>query len=125
MLYLGWQALKIKAVAGASVEEAASLYSVFVRATLNSLLNPKALLFFMVFLPQFVSVQNGNVPLQLMLLGAVLSVVALLFHMLLAMCSSRLRYLRGARSGQNRMGRYLVATVMFGLSARLVLLSRS
>uniref|UniRef100_UPI003C7A9047 LysE family transporter n=1 Tax=Pseudomonas veronii TaxID=76761 RepID=UPI003C7A9047 len=57
----------------------ASLKSVFVRALLNSLLNPKALLFFMVFLPQFVVRGSSPVAQQIVTLGLVLTLIATLF----------------------------------------------
>ena len=56
---------------------------VCVQAMLNSLLNPKALLFFVVFLPQFVRPQAGSIAVQLLVLGGVLTVIAAVFHGLL------------------------------------------
>lgn len=56
---------------------------VFLQAMLNSLLNPKALLFFLVFLPQFLRPEAGAIAVQLMVLGGVLTLIAAVFHMLL------------------------------------------
>src|SRR5471030_2017728 len=68
LLWLAWQALKTTPADTDAPPVQASLRKVFAQATLNSLLNPKALLFFMVFLPQFVSVGGGSITLQLMFL---------------------------------------------------------
>lgn len=84
--YLAWLAVRAWQN-GATREErrddARSLGDLFGRAVLVSLLNPKALLFFLVFLPQFVEPMRGHVGLQLLWLGLVMSVVAFTFHALL------------------------------------------
>jgi len=93
-------------------------------ALLNNLVNPKALLFFMVFLPQFVDPARGSVPLQLVQLGVVLSMAALAFNTLLGACSGQVgRWLHG-RPGAARFQSGLLAAVMLGLAVRLLFLDR-
>ncbi|WP_248795756.1 LysE family translocator [Pseudomonas sp. MWU13-2105] len=124
LLWLAWMALKIPAPAAEGQMPLASMRSIFVRATLNSLLNPKALLFFMVFLPQFVSLERGSITLQLVVLGVLLAVIALVFHGLLAVCASLVHGKLPAGGLSRRFGSYGFAAVMVGLAARLVLLNR-
>jgi threonine/homoserine/homoserine lactone efflux protein len=50
-----------------------SLGGVFGQAFLVNVLNPKTALFFLAFLPQFVDSSLGGVPLQVILLGAILA----------------------------------------------------
>ncbi|MGJ7517961.1 LysE family translocator [Pseudomonas baetica] len=124
LLWLAWQALKSPPVNTDAQPALASLRKIFIRATLNSLLNPKALLFFMVFLPQFVTVGAGSVTLQLMLLGVLLALIAWVFHALLSVCAGRLHgRLRGGRIS-GRLGTYGFAVVMMALAARLLVLNR-
>lgn len=91
---------------------------------LNSLLNPKALLFFMVFLPQFVTPQHGSVPVQLLTLGLVLSAISLLFHGTLGLFSGRLGALFQRSAAGSRYFSWLHAGVFAGLAVRLFLLER-
>jgi threonine/homoserine/homoserine lactone efflux protein len=93
-------------------------------ALLNNLVNPKALLFFMVFLPQFVDPSRGSVPLQLLQLGAVLSLAALAFNTLLGACSGQVGRWLQARPGAARWQGGLLAAVMLGLAVRLLFLDR-
>ena len=55
----------------------AKLRQVYFQGLLVNLLNPKVILFFLAFLPQFVDPAKGNVGLQLLLLGILLVVVTL------------------------------------------------
>jgi 2-aminoadipate transaminase len=93
-------------------------------ALLNNLVNPKALLFFMVFLPQFVDPARGSVALQLVQLGVVLSVAALAFNTLLGACSGQVGRWLQRRPGAEKFQRTLLAVVMFGLAIRLLMLDR-
>ena len=98
---------------------------IFVRmALLNNLVNPKALLFFMVFLPQFVTPSRGHVTLQLLLLGVTLAALALMFNTLLGACSGQVGRRLQARPGAEKFQRGLLAFVMAGLALRLLFLDR-
>ncbi|NVZ72350.1 LysE family translocator [Pseudomonas costantinii] len=100
------------------------LSRVFLQAMLNSLLNPKALLFFMVFLPQFVRPEAGSITLQLLILGGVLTLIAGVFHALLGIFGGTLRRFFAGRSQSARLQKWGLATVLMLLAARLALMSR-
>ncbi|MHC8291213.1 LysE family translocator [Pseudomonas sp. XS1P51] len=125
LLWLGWVALKSIPATNAKVQSPlVSMHSIFIRATLNSLLNPKALVFFVVFLPQFVTPGLGSANLQLIVLGICLAIIAFIFHFLLGLCAGAVhKKLRGLPISK-RFGSYGFAAVMVALAARLVLLER-
>ncbi|MBD8493352.1 LysE family translocator [Pseudomonas syringae] len=124
LIWIAWQALKAPHVTHSTQPQRASLWKIFARAALNSLLNPKALLLFMVFLPQFVSATSGNVSLQLMFLGALLALIALIFHTALGLCAGLLRAKLGSGRIAKRLGTYGFAGVITVLAARLLFLDR-
>lgn len=124
LMALAWQALKAPPADTETQATQASMRKIFARATLNSLLNPKALLFFMVFLPQFVSVGGGSVTSQLMFLGLLLALIALIFHSLLGLGAGRLHGRLREGIVSKRLGAYSFAAVMTVLAARLLVLNR-
>ncbi|MFB3303836.1 LysE family translocator [Pseudomonas sp. AMR01] len=97
---------------------------VFVQALFNSLLNPKALLFFMVFLPQFVRPQAGSIALQLLVLGGVLTLIAGVFHAVLGIFGGVLSRFFAGRSHSARLQKWGLASVLMVLAGRLALMSR-
>ncbi|UTW09186.1 LysE family translocator [Pseudomonas benzenivorans] len=126
-LYLLWLAIQTIRQHGSPhlVEKrSASTWSIFRMAMLNSLLNPKALLFFMVFLPQFVAPARGNLPLQLAMLGVVLSLIALVFHCALGLASGKVGRLFQRSASAARYFAWFHASIFVGLAARLLLLER-
>jgi threonine/homoserine/homoserine lactone efflux protein len=118
LLWLAWQALRGSGVALATAR-VEPFWRITRQALVNSLLNPKAFLFFVLFLPQFVAPSADSVPLQLAVLGAWLGVEAWLFH-------AGLGFLGGAaaaRLTQGRMPRLLgrlQALVLLALALRLL-----
>jgi len=124
LMWLALQALKTPPADTDTQATQASFRKIVARATLNSLLNPKALLFFMVFLPQFVSVGASSVTSQLMFLGMLLALIALIFHSLLGFCAGRLHGRLSKGFISKRLGAYGFAAVMTALAARLLVLNR-
>lgn len=124
LLWLAWQALRSGDARLQARADAADFTRVVRMAWLNNLVNPKALLFFMVFLPQFVAPSRGSVPLQLMLLGITLSLAGLVFNTVLGACSGQIGRWLQRRRGAAGFQRGLLATVMFGLAVRLILIDR-
>lgn len=124
-LYLLWLAWQARRVLPLEMDERASqpLARVFRMAMLGSLLNPKALLFFMVFLPQFVDAGRGDVVLQLAILGGALSLLALLFNTALGACSGRIGHLLRRYPRAARLQRLGMMAVLLLLALRLLLLS--
>ena len=84
LAYLAWQALRAPAAVAsevptnAPVAQAPSLGRMVGRGVVMNLTNPKVLVFFLAFLPQFADPARGPVALQLMVLGAVFIVATLL-----------------------------------------------
>jgi threonine/homoserine/homoserine lactone efflux protein len=124
LIWIAWQALQAPSHTHSAPAQLASMWKIFARATLNSLLNPKALLFFMVFLPQFVSVENGNLTFQLMFLGGLLALIALIFHTLLGLCAGQLKERMHRSRFTERLAKFGFAGVMAALAARLLFLDR-
>ncbi|WP_434361954.1 LysE family translocator [Parasalinivibrio latis] len=86
LLKMGWDCLRTAAAGDAENLHAESHLArkLYRRAVFSNLLNPKALLFFVLFLPQFVSTKiaasSGE---QLLVLGLLLNICGLLFNLLL------------------------------------------
>lgn len=85
LLWLGVQALRSRggAQTGTAQAPAQSLTGLFLRGMLANAINPKVVLFFLSFLPQFVNPAQGAVPLQMAALGLLFTLqAALLFGLL-------------------------------------------
>ena len=91
---------------------------------INNLLNPKALLFFIVFLPQFVDARRGDVQLQLLALGAILAVAGLAFNAVFGAVSGQVgKFMeRNPRAAQYQS--WFLGSVLAALALRLLLLDR-
>lgn len=124
LLWLAFQAVRAPAQAIVAGELQASLRKVFARAVAGSLINPKPLLFFIVFLPQFVDLQRGPVQWQLITLGLTLTVLAFAFHAVLGMFAGQMGQLiaRNPRAAHAR--RWLLGGVLGALALRLFFTER-
>lgn len=91
------------------------------RGVLTNLLNPKALIFCSILLPQFVNPEGWAVWRQLALLGAATVLIALAYDALLAVGGDRLgRFLR-TNALARRIQRWLFGGLLMAFGARLAL----
>jgi threonine/homoserine/homoserine lactone efflux protein len=122
LIYLGIRAITSgKSRADESdVPRRQDLRRVYRQGVLVAVLNPKAALFFLAFLPQFVDPARGSVALQLLILGVVLVVIASTSDLCYALISGTAgRWVRGRASGLMRGGRYVTggAYITLGVAA--------
>ena len=68
-----------------------SYKALYRRGVLMNVLNPKVLLFFLAFLPQFINISETSASLQIALLGLTFAIQGLVIFSLVAVCADRLR----------------------------------
>ncbi len=89
-----------------------------------NLTNPKIAIFFLAFLPQFTNPNEGNMTGQLLLLGLVFILVALvIFISIASMAGFIASWLRGSARAQLILNR-LAGLIFVGLALRLVTTTR-
>jgi threonine/homoserine/homoserine lactone efflux protein len=78
LLWLGCRAIASRSLISFAPADRQPLARVFLTGLLSNVLNPKPGLFVVAFIPQFVSVGRGDVPAQMLVLGAIFAVVTAL-----------------------------------------------
>lgn len=116
LIYIGLRAIlsneenvKVMAV------EHKRLRSVFYQGFITNLLNPKVILFFLAFLPQFVDPSKGSIPIQLMLLGSLLVVVTLPIDIAIGLLGGFVGKLLKKNNMMQRAGNWLTGSVFIFL----------
>ena len=89
------------------------------RGLVNNLLNPKALLFFSVFLPQFATGQVDEVPLQIALLGVILTGTAMIVNVGVAWGAGSVRRAFRPSGRFERVATGVLGLVFVGLALRM------
>jgi len=92
------------------------------RGLFTNLLNPKALVFCSVLLPQFVSPDAGPLAMQFALLGTLLVVVGLAFDTVYALTGEGLGRWLGRRPLVQRVQQWMFGGVLVGFGVRLAVL---
>jgi threonine/homoserine/homoserine lactone efflux protein len=116
LLYLGFAALRERPPAA---DERTAIADpdgrVFWQSVVASMTNPKTILFFLSFLPQFVTVSARAVPGQMLLLGGIYMFLTVTVYSAVAHVSGRVsRWLRESRTRAKRL-RWVTATSFLGL----------
>jgi threonine/homoserine/homoserine lactone efflux protein len=126
LLYLGVRRLLDRS-GGAedAVPGDARAAAIFRRGVVVNVLNPKTALFFLAFLPQFVDPARGPVLAQILMLGLLFVLLALVSDSLYAVAAGALAArLRRRRARARDAGRYAGAAVYIGLGTATALASR-
>lgn len=117
--YLIW--LGIRALRGRDEErpDAAgkdhSLRRIYAQGVVVNVLNPKTALFFLAFLPQFVDMSKGAVPLQIVLFGITFILLGFISDGTYALVSARVSRRLAARRGSGIVRRWLPGLTLIGL----------
>ena len=116
LIYLGVRRLLARETAHQPTTfQRQSLRRIFRQGVLVAILNPKTALFFFAFLPQFVDSSKSSFTLQLLTLGCLFVLMAIVTDSLYALLAGTIgQWLKGTRSFL-RVERYLVGTVYIGL----------
>lgn len=92
-LYLAWLAWKILRAPAESIEAHSSkenLVGLYLRGVVMNIMNPKVSIFFLAFLPQFSDPSQGNMTLQVAMLGLLFMLSALLIFSGISLTAGRL-----------------------------------
>jgi threonine/homoserine/homoserine lactone efflux protein len=129
LLWLGVQALRdpgslgVPGAAGPALP-AASLRGRFMQGWLTNALNPKVMLFFLAFLPQFVDTSAGPVAGQLLWMGGVFTAITSVAYAALAWTAGGLGERLTRRPGLARWLNRCTGVLFLALAVRLALAER-
>jgi threonine/homoserine/homoserine lactone efflux protein len=98
-----------------------SRWAIFTRGLASNIANPKAILFFLVFIPQFIDPGRGPVFAQFVTLGFALAAISTIFHGALGALGAASAALAGQSAKTKRGLHYLQAAVFIFIAGRLVL----
>lgn len=105
IFWLAWQAFREKSgVPGLVSPPEKSNHSLYRQGILMNLLNPKVALFFLAFLPQFVTPGDVNISLQMLILGVVFIIQAIIVFSLVSVLSG---YIGNFLSRSESASRYI------------------
>jgi threonine/homoserine/homoserine lactone efflux protein len=124
LLYLAWRAMQERSAVRLSKADERPPMSLFKRGFIMNVLNPKVAMFFLAFLPQFVSPNADYFPLQMLLLGVIFMAQAVIIFTLIGLFSGGIGDFLLARPAIARRFDWLTAGVFASLGIRLALAER-
>jgi len=124
LLYLAYKTLKDRSVIKLNPADDRPSAALFRRGFIMNVLNPKVAMFFLAFLPQFVTPNTAHFPLEMLLLGSIFMVQAIIIFCLIGYFSGSLGSFLLARPGIAKYLDWLTAGVFASLGVRLALAER-
>lgn len=124
LLYLAFRTLKERSSVRLSKSNDSPPLSLFKRGFIMNVLNPKVAMFFLAFLPQFVSINSEYFALQMLILGFIFMVQAVIIFTLIGFFSGSIGNYILSRPEIARRFDWLTAGVFASLGIRLALTQR-
>lgn len=125
LAWLAWQAFRASVDAPVQAGEGTGDgWQMYRRGVVMNVTNPKVAIFFLAFLPQFVSPAQGSVALQIAVLGAVFMLATLLVFGAIAWFSGLFGTLLLRSTRARRALNWFAGTVFAGLAVRLATAQR-
>ena len=125
LVYLGVSGLRKGGIRGVVTQPKTrartSLLKIYWQGFVTDLLNPKLLLFFFSFLPQFVDPQRGSPSTQMLVLGLLFQVSGMPTNLTVALAGGALARLIAHRPVWARIQNWCASTILVGLGVRLAL----
>jgi len=121
LLYLAWKTMRERSCVKFSQPDDRSPVELFKRGFIMNVLNPKVAMFFLAFLPQFVSPTSRHFPLQMLFLGFVFMAQAVVMFTLIGYFSGGIGTFILARPKIAKYFDWLTAGVLVSLGVRLAL----
>lgn len=127
--YLLWIGIRSFSARGGDLSrphvKPAGLMTVFRRGMFTNIFNPKVALFFIAFLPQFVSVDAGAIPLQILILGLLFNVTGLLCNGSVGLFAGGAGRILLQRPSAAKWISRISGSIFIGLAVRLALTERA
>lgn len=124
LIYLAWGAFKAGAEEIKGEKNTLTYPQLYRRGIIMNITNPKVTIFFLAFLPQFADPKRGSISIQMMMLGGVFIISAILVFGAIAFAAGVLgEWLRRSEKVQKIMNR-AAGVIFLGLAAKLLLSER-
>ena len=122
LLYLAWQIFKAgnQKIDTKNNNVNIDYKKLYYRGIIMNITNPKVSIFFLAFLPQFTNPNLGSIPLQMLLLGILFLIAALLVFSLIALYSAKLGKIINKSDKSQKILNKLVSLVFVALAIKLI-----
>jgi threonine/homoserine/homoserine lactone efflux protein len=128
LVYLGVRGFLSGGIADLAIDAQSvrrpSLLALYLQGFVTDLLNPKLIIFFFSFLPQFVDPARGDPRTQMLLLGLLFQVTGLPTNVAVALAGGSLTKFLARNPFWSRFQRWAASVVLVGLGVRLALSER-
>jgi len=121
LLWLAWQAVRPGGRSPFQVRQLPndSARKLFMMGLMTNLLNPKVAVMYLSLLPQFISLEQGSVLTQLLMLGGVQITISVTVNAIIAVMAGSIAAFLAGRPLWLVVQRWLMGTVLAGLALRM------